>query len=180
MTLSDKTIITHTRSPYDPAKAHEYYLRTRKLKGRRKSTTYTVNLGSGRTVILTSRELAEQKAYAAKRLRVTLDKLTELNAKLREVMSDAKQKKATSKREASKAPSAADKSKAARESKTYRDKHQQKIANKRKRVAVETKKKPTSAKDPVAALETKIANVRKTLKVVLAKQRALTGATVNR
>lgn len=30
-----KSIITHAESRYDPVKAHEYYLRTRELKGRR-------------------------------------------------------------------------------------------------------------------------------------------------
>ena len=34
---ADKAVITHEKAPYDPVKAHEYYIRTRKLKGRKKN-----------------------------------------------------------------------------------------------------------------------------------------------
>lgn len=34
--LADGTILMHEARPYDPKKAHEYYLRVRKLKGRKK------------------------------------------------------------------------------------------------------------------------------------------------
>ncbi len=33
MKLPDGTILMHEKAPYDPVKAHEYYMRTRKLKG---------------------------------------------------------------------------------------------------------------------------------------------------
>ena len=36
MELPDGTTLMHAGRPYDPKKAHEYYLRTRKLKGRKK------------------------------------------------------------------------------------------------------------------------------------------------
>lgn len=36
MRLPDGTMLMHGRTPYDPVKAHEYYLRTRELKGRKK------------------------------------------------------------------------------------------------------------------------------------------------
>jgi len=36
MRLSDGTTLMHGTAPYDPAKARAYYLRTRKLKGRKK------------------------------------------------------------------------------------------------------------------------------------------------
>lgn len=32
----DPEVIAHAKAPYDPVKAHEYYIRTRKLKGRQK------------------------------------------------------------------------------------------------------------------------------------------------
>jgi hypothetical protein len=34
--LPDGTTLMHGRTPYDPKKAHDYYLRTRELKGRKK------------------------------------------------------------------------------------------------------------------------------------------------
>jgi len=37
MTVPDDSSLLHARAPYDPAKAREYYLRTRKLKGRRRA-----------------------------------------------------------------------------------------------------------------------------------------------
>lgn len=36
MRLPDGTVLMHGTAPYDPAKARAYYLRTRKLKGRKK------------------------------------------------------------------------------------------------------------------------------------------------
>jgi len=37
MELPDGTTLMHGPAPYDPVKAREYYLRTRKLKGRKKA-----------------------------------------------------------------------------------------------------------------------------------------------
>lgn len=177
MKLPNGTILMHEKAPYDPVKAHEYYLRTRKLKGRKKGTSYTVKLGSGKTIRLTGRQLAEQKAYAAERVSTIKRRLVELNSKLRVAMREAEAKKAKSKREASKPESAADKAKAARESKKYRDKHQQELASKRKKASTTDKRTVTA--DPVAQLEAKISVIRDTLKTVIARQRALAGATRN-
>lgn len=38
MQLPDGTTLMHGKRPYDPVKARAYYLRTRKLKGRKKGT----------------------------------------------------------------------------------------------------------------------------------------------
>lgn len=183
MRWADGSIIMHGRAPYDPVKAHEYYLRTRQLKGRKKATTYTVNY-NGRTVKLTARQLAEQKAYAAERIDNIKKKLSELNTKLLQAVREAKEKKAKSKREASKAPSAAEKSEAARDSRKYRDKHKQELATKRKRAAekadkTSTTKKQSGSSDPVEDLVNRIGKVKKTLKDAVARQRALAGATRN-
>lgn len=179
MRLPNGTIISHERSPYDPIKAHQYYLRTRVLKGRKRATSYTVKLGSGKTVELTAKELTEQKAYAAKRVATILKKLDELNAKLRKAIGVAKEKKSKSKQETSKKPSASDKTESARESRKYRDKHKQKIATERKK-AVTTVTTKSEKKDPVTELEAKIEKIRTSLKAVIARQRALAGATQNR
>lgn len=175
MRLDDGTILMHGRAPYDPVKAHEYYIRTRQLKGRKKgSPTYTVTKPSGKTVTLTGRELAEQRAYAAKRVNDIKLKLAELQSKLVAALGDAREKKAKSEREAKKPPTAAEKAEAARESKKYRTKNRQKIANQRKSAARTEKTKKEA--DPVKALQTKIGEIKKRLSAAVAIQRALTGA----
>ena len=175
MELPDGTILKHGRAPYDPVKAHQYYLRTRQLKGRKKgSPTFTVRLANGKTVELTARQLTEQRVYAAKRVNDIKQKLAELSTKLKQAMSEARKEDAKSAREAKKPDTAAEKSKAARESKKYRDKNQQKLATKRK-VAAKTKSEPK--KDSVAQLQTRINDVKKRLTTALSIQRALAGAT---
>lgn len=177
MRLPDGTILMHGRTPYDPVKAHEYYIRTRQLKGRKKgSPTFSVRKPGGKTVTLTARELTEQRAYAAKRINDIKLRLAELTSKLSVALREARDKKAKSEREAKKPPTAAEKSKAARESKKYRAKNQQKIANKRKSAARTEKSKEA---DPVEALQTKIGEIKKRLSAAVTIQRALTGATRN-
>lgn len=174
MRLHDGTILMHGRAPYDPVKAHEYYIRTRQLKGRKKGTTFSVTKPGGTTVVLTARELTEQRAYAAKRVNDIKLKLVELTSELRKAMSEAREKKSKSEREAKKPPTAAEKAEAAKDSKTYRAKNKQKIANKQKSTA-RTKQEA----DPVKTLQTKIEGIRKRLSAAVAIQRALTGAVRN-
>lgn len=187
MKLHDGTILMH-KIPYDPVKAHEYYIRTRQLKGRKKgsklvrtsnrsavkSPTFRVNLGNGKTVDLTAKQLAEQKAYAAERVTKIKKKLGELNTKLRKAMSEARNKKARAEREGKKAPSASDRSKAARESKEYRKEHKQELATDRKKEA-----KKSAKKDPVEDLTDRITEIKDKLTDAVAKQRALSTATRN-
>lgn len=192
MKLPDGTTLMHGRIAYDPVKAHEYYIRTRQLKGRNKgrknpligdssSPTYTVTLPSGETAVLTKQQLVEQKAYIAQRVSETKAKLSELNSTLRKAMSEAKRKKAESDRKAAAPPTAAEKSKASREAKKYRDKHKTSIATKSKISESKKVDKPNSANtDPVAELETKVAQIKDTLRTVVARQKALVAATQNR
>jgi uncharacterized phage infection (PIP) family protein YhgE len=171
------TTIMHKR-PYDPVKAHEYYLRTRQLKGRRAgSSRFTVRGTSGQTVELSGRQLAEQRAYATKRVNEIKNRLSELTTKLHQLRADARKKEAGSKRETKKAPTAAEKSKAARESKQYREKHQQKLATKRKGGSGKGSTKSKSKADPIAELEDKITQVKGRLVAAVARQRALAAAT---
>jgi hypothetical protein len=189
--LFDGTILMHGKTPYDPVKAHEYYVRTRQLKGREKgrsspvgrssisrSPTFTVKTSRGK-VRLTGQQLAEQRAYAAKRVNNIKNRLSELNVKLRKAMAAAETKKDKIKREAKKAPTATEKSKAARESEKYREKHKTKLATKRKATSGKTSAKSKSEPDPVAALEHKIDQVKTRLTAAVAKQRALASATRN-
>jgi hypothetical protein len=189
MELPNGTILMHVNQPYDPAKAHQYYLRTRQLKGRKpasrknpltgdttSSPTFTVRRSDGTTVKLSAKQLAEQKAYAAKRVNAITKRLAELGSKLRKAMAKAQDTKAKSKRESSKPATASEKSQAARDAKKYRSKHQQSIATKSKATA----KKTSTKGDPVAELETKITQIKDTLRTAMAHQRALAGATQNR
>lgn len=177
MKWPDGSVIMHAQTPYDPVKAHEYYIRNRQLKGRKKGVSYTVQY-KGKTVKLTARELTEQRAYAAQRVSDIQNKLSELNTKLRAALRDAKEKKNKSIRESSKPASAAEKSKAARDSRKYRDKHKQSLATKSKRTASKTKDKAKST-DPVEQLVHKVEQIKETLKTAVARQRALAGATRN-
>lgn len=177
MRLDDGTILMHGKAPYDPVKAHEYYIRTRQLKGRKKgSPTFSVRKPGGSTVTLTTRQLTEQRIYAAKRVNDIKLKLAELNSKLNIALREAREKKAKAERKADKPPTAAEKSKDAREAKKYRTKNRQKLANKRKS---ETRTKKSKEADPVDALITKIGQIKKRLSAAVAIQRALTGATRN-
>jgi len=197
MQLPDGTTLMHGKFAYDPVKAHMYYIRTRQLSGRKggqatsttrksplsgdvSSPTYTVTLPSGETAILTRQQLIEQKVFAAKRVKEIKGKLSELSSVLRKAMSEAKRKKALAELKASKPPTAAEQSKAAKESQQYRDKHKTSITTK-SRVASKSATKTDSANtDPVAELETKVTQIKDTLRAAVASQRALTTATQNK
>lgn len=194
MRLPDGTILMHDRTPYDPVKAHDYYMRTRKLKGRRPArskptqpfvknpflrgpkSTYTVTMPSGKTVKLTQEQLDEQKAFAAKRVNDIKKNLAKLSGALKQRMVEARAAQAKAKR----GPSAADKSKAARKAKQYRAKNQQQLANKRKAASPRTSSSSRKPKaDPVAELEAKITQVKGSLAAAVAHQRSLMTATKN-
>lgn len=194
MKLPDGNILMHGRVAYDPVKAHEYYIRTRQLKGRKSRQglsptrknpligdspvpTYTIKLDTGEAIILTGQQLAEQKAYASKRVKEIKVKLTELTRVLKKAMANAEQKKAKAERQAAKPDTVAEKSKAARESKQYREKHNMEIATKVKKTAA---KKELMNDDPVAELEIKFTQIKDTLRTAVASQRALTKATRNK
>jgi hypothetical protein len=192
MRLLDGTILMHGSTPYDPVKAHEYYLRTRKLKGRQgslgtaparprpsrsRSTGFVVKLPNGKTTTMSARELTEQKAYAAKRVQEIKVKLAELSSKLKKAMSEARKKDAKSTREAKKPETAAEKSEKAREAKQYREKNQTKLATKRRAAAKTPEAKEKAAKEgAVAKLEGQIEDIQKRLKAAVSIQRALAGA----
>jgi len=193
MRLPDGTILMHGRAPYDPVKAHEYYIRTRQLKGRKKgsnvpqtptgarkkSSKFRVSYEGGKTVELTAQQLAEQQAYAAKRANDIKKSLAELGTKLKNKIADAKEREAKAKREAKKAPTAAEKSQAARESKKYREKHKTELATKAKKAGSKESTTATSKTDSVASLEKQITEIKGRLTAAVAKQRALASATQN-
>jgi hypothetical protein len=175
MKLSDGTVLMHGKTPYDPKKAHDYYMRTRHLKGRKKGSSYTVTKNN-HTYTLTAHQLEEQKAYAAMRVSKITARLNELRSKLQERMREAQKKKVS----VDKKPTAADKSKEKRQAKQYRQSHRQELSNKAKtRRVTHPKTKTTTHKDPVAELERKITEVKNRLEAAVQTQRALMGATRN-
>jgi hypothetical protein len=178
MKLPDGTTLMHGARPYDPQKAHEYYLRTRKLKGRRKGQgdSYTIKTRTGGTRTISARELSEQKASAAQRVSEIKQRLTRLNQELRKRMGEARERE----RDAKKGPTRAEKSEKAREAKKYRDKNQQKLANKRKSGGGSKKSSSSSSKtESVDDLKRVVENVRNNLKAAVEYQRRLSSATKN-
>lgn len=186
MKLPDGSILMHGSAPYDPAKAHAYYLKVRQLKGRKPGLgkpssanlrlvkpTFNVKTREGITVKLTAEQLKIQKELTDKRVTSIKKKLHLLNAELKKRMAEARK----SEREAKKAPTAAEKSKAARDSAQYRDKHKQQLKNKGKRATAEPKS--DSKPDTVAELKKTIADVQKSLAAAVDRQRSLTAATKN-
>jgi hypothetical protein len=188
MRLPDGTVLMHGKAPYDPVKAHEYYIRTRQLKGRRPAaatfqptvrtrsrSTFTVRLPSGKTVLLTQEQLNQQREVAAKRVAAIKENLVKLTNELRARMREAKNKQQEAARKVKKAPTAAEQAKAAREAKKYRAKNRQQLSNKAKAAAAKAPSKPKT--DPVAELQVKIEDVRSKLSAAVAHQRSLMAAT---
>ena len=140
MRLPNGEVIMHAGKPYDPVKAHEYYMRTRKLKGRKKgraeAAVATPHLKANPAV------RARQKKELAARIQSLEKKLAQLNSLIKKKEQEAKQAarkaeadKRKSAKEAAKPDTAAEKAKKARESKKYRAKHKQELKNKAKEAA---------------------------------------------
>jgi hypothetical protein len=178
----------HANAPYDPVKAHQYYLRTRKLKGRKKAAPKPPKLstkvgGLGAAVAkaaqkrptqiedLSPQQKRELQVVARARVQKAQKKLNELNKKLKERIAEAKE----AERKAKKPKSAADKAKDAREAKKYRDKHKTEISSKSKakRASDKASGKDTSSSNSVEGLKKQIASVEKELATAKAKQKAL-------
>lgn len=124
MRLPNGEVIRHAGEAYDPAKAHEYYMRTRKLKGRKK--------GSGddpTSPRVPAQDPQARKQQLAQRIENLEGKLTKLNVLIREKKAALKR----SQKEQAKPDTAAEKADKARDAKKYRDKHKQELKTKAKR-----------------------------------------------
>ena len=122
MLLPNGEVIRHDGEAYDPAKAHEYYMRTRKLKGRKKGSA---NPPGAQTVGAVPTE--QRKKELTQRVQKLESKLKDLEALIA--------KKEAAAKEAAKPDTAAEKSEKARDAKQYRKKHRQELANKAKKAA---------------------------------------------
>lgn len=175
MLEAEDFVLKHAWAPYDPAKAHEYYMRTRQLHPRAKSAKYEVKRADGKTATLNAKQLAEQKAYAEHRVTAIHEKLKTLKAEL------VKKIDATHKAKAK--PTAADKAKASRDAKQYRNSHKQELKTKAKQKAASSPQPKSSssststtakkAPETVDSLATKIVATKASLKAAVEKQREL-------
>jgi hypothetical protein len=129
---------------YDPAKAHEYYMRTRKLKGRQPGGADAVSdnttTGKDPRIGKTMNEIhkdarAKQRAELSQQIKLLETKLVKLKQRLvqKSIEQDAAERKSLGKKEraakeSAKPKTAAEKAEISRESKKYRDKNQQKLS----------------------------------------------------
>lgn len=181
MRLPDGTTLMHAGQPYDPAKAHDYYLRTRKLKGRKKGATSPTGgkaapgAVGGKPVRKKKSdpaEIAKLKAHTAARVAVLKKKLHELQTELKKRMAEAEK----SAKKADKKPTAADKHAQARDAKKYRDKHKQELKTKAKAASSgggSSKSKAKGQQEGIDNLKKTIDDVRTKLTAAVARQRAL-------
>lgn len=189
--VAEKPELAHISSTlgrvYDPVKAHQYYLRTRKLKGRKKGRAQPVSdVGAGRLVktalaspagkkpVSNNPQLQRQRQQAAARVSTLRQKLSELNARLKEKMAEAKEAEAKEK----KGPSSSEKREAAERSKDWRAKNQQKVKQQEKQRAAKEKNQPETKKsgggdDSIEGIRTAITKVKGALDKAVARQRAL-------
>lgn len=179
MRLPDGTTLMHAGQPYDPAKAHDYYLRTRKLKGRKKGAAPTTGKpvpgAKGVKPVQKKKksdpaEITKLKAHTAARVAVLKKKLHQLQTELKKRMAEAE-------KSAKKKPTAADKHAKARDAKQYRDKHKQQLKTKAKKAAGSgggsSKPKAQGQQEGIDHLKKTIDDVKTKLTAAVARQRAL-------
>jgi hypothetical protein len=173
--MPDDSALLHGRV-YDPAKAREYYLRTRHLKGRRagvaqRVSSRTATLKATPTLKSASRDQAEARLAALKgrleQLRKLLAERVEIAQKRSGVdkkdPNDAASPADKQKEEKGKSPStAAEKREAAKRSKEWREKHPNKLP---------PSGGGTNVSEEIAAVQKQIAEVQDQLKAAIAKAR---------
>lgn len=171
MRLRDGTILMHARAPYDPVKAHAYYMRTRKLKGRRKGKGLTPVKSAGKTsfpVTKSSKTIKaeftkEQEVYVTERINQIKQRLTELSSRVNKM-------KAMVREEAKKPVKETPKSKeSTKKESTKKESTKKEIKKANIEKVVKT--------DPVVEFELKVTEIKDRLVAAVAKQRALFAAS---
>jgi hypothetical protein len=177
---------------YDAEKAHEYYIKNRELKGRKKGVADTISTGVSRAAIpahakpkhapvpspVSAKQKAELKANVAS-LQDRLHKLEKLIKDKEAVLKRNAQRNKTAARNKDKPKTAADKAKAARENSKYRDKHKQELKNKAKKAAAKSghgggaKEHKPDSKKSIAELKNLATKVKGQLAVAKQKLAAL-------
>jgi hypothetical protein len=168
---------------YDPVKAHEYYVRTRKLKGRQRGHSDDPRTGKTREQIHKDAR-AKQRQELSQQISNLEDKLKQLETRIREREHAAasedrksKAKKDRARKESEKPKTAAEKAKAARENKQYREKHHQKLKSERasssKSGGGSSTKKSSSSKHSISDLKALAIRVRGQIQIAKQKLAAL-------
>jgi hypothetical protein len=183
---------------YDPVKAHEYYIRTRKLKGRKtglgdiaKGVTKTSSSGRDPRRGKTRKQISKDaRAKQRKELSQAIDNLEDRLRKLEQRIKKEESKEASENRkgkakkeraakENTKPKSVAEKSKESREARKYRDKNQQKLKTNAKKDgksgggSSKGKGKTAAKKRSVSELKTLATKVRGQISIAKAKLAAL-------
>jgi hypothetical protein len=174
---------------YDPVKAHQYYLRTRKLKGRKKGSGVSpsnLQKSFNRAMkSVASKKDSPAKAKQRRELKAVIqrmeNKLQKLEAlitkKAREEASENRKSKAKKERaakEKDKPKSAAEKAEAARENKKYRDKHKQELKTEARQTSGKSggsKSKSTSSGSEASIDDLKALATRVRGRIAIAKQK---------
>jgi len=124
---------------YDPAKAHEYYERTKKLKGRKKGTNKSKGSGQSNGSSSSASKTSEQTSTANAtivRLKAKVTALTKALSEAKQILSEKRQAEAKTKRENSDGKTTVEERTA---SKKYRDTHKAEIAAKRSKSEPESR-----------------------------------------
>ena len=182
----DKQSLTHLMPGYDPVKAHEYYMRMRKLHPRQQGMGRPIVGRTGSTATRTpllakpaAQQLLRQRAAAAAAVKSLETKLVELKNVLQRKKAALNRDK---KLQAN--PTAATKAKAARQSKQYRQSHKQVLKQKAQQAAAKSsggKSASSPAKNVIGnpksgsikEVEAAIQTVEKALTAAKARQQAL-------
>jgi len=161
MRIPIETELRHLAPGYDPTKAREYYLRTRKLKGQQRGSSEDPRTGKTRAGIASNAQVTQRKELGA-RIQSLSKKLQELEAKIREKEQaeanenrKGKAKKERAAKERDKPKSAAEKAKAVRENEM---KHKAKEASSKSGGGSSSKKSglKTSSVSELKTLATKV------------------------
>jgi len=184
ITMDHVDDVVHYVEGYNPAKAREYYLRTRQLKGRQAGSKDTpVGRPAAKTPVVAPKKTALKPAPTSKQVEARVAEMKGRLEKLRKVLRElVKQAKARSgidpKDDKSKAPagskklSAAERKKAAEASAKYRKANPQKDES----ISDEAKRLAEQIKD----VNAKIAKARADLKSAVAKARTTPAAKSRR
>lgn len=202
MLLPDGTVLMHGEAPYDPKKAHEYYIRTRHLKGRKKekvdlpesalaarsaALNRRFKAAPTATEALAARSKALNRQFKPKLKVITPEEmvaqrvakinkgLAQLDAKLKELRAKALEQQAASKMATGKPLALAPKNKTS-QAETPQSKTKTVTAAKATKTATVRKvplKKEEPKTDPVAELEDSITQIKDRLAAALEKYQAL-------
>lgn len=176
----DDSALFH-QAPYDPVKAREYYLRTRKLKGRRPTSASTNNPGRGGRRPTNVSAVRKSSGDKAKRrqaeLRAQKEALEKRLDRLREVLSElvkaAKKRSGGDPNDKNKAPETpvdkADRNKAEKKNKPETSAQKKERAKKAKEAY--EKEKPNTLSQDVEILNEQVKDIQEKIKVALAAAR---------